>query len=170
MSTSPEVLDETVLVSIATIDDVGEILAAIGSLVAELRGEEDARLPGGAAAVCRHIINNPEVGMAIVARETSANGKPGPLVGMVIGAYMPSIRLGDRYGFLQDFWVSPKARSQHVGTMIAERGLQEMRLRGVRRLEGVFPRAMFEGHDRARSFYHGMGEVEEIGIYGRMSV
>lgn len=161
--------ESTITISFATLADVEEILAAIQSLVGELRGDPTARLPEGAASVCHHIIANPDVGAAIVARETREDGTE-PLVGMVIGAYMPSIRLGDRYGFLQDFWVSPTARNQHVGTLIAECGLRELRRRGLKRLEGVFPRAAFEGHDRARRFYHGFGEVEEIGIYGRMTL
>ncbi len=146
--------------------DAERIASAIAQLVAELRGEDEASLPDGSRDVLRRLVGDPGAGRGLVAEREGAE-PDAPLAAVVVGAYMPSVRLGGTYFFIQDFWVAREARSAGVGVQLLRTLMSDLAADGIHRAEGVFPRDSFSGQSRTRRFYQLMG-VQEIGIYGRL--
>lgn len=149
----------------ATEDDVERLAEGIAQLVAELRGEEHASLPEGAHDVLRRLVGDPRTGRGLLAERIDED--PPVLAAALVGAYMPSVRLGGPYFFVQDMWVAPEARSSGVGIRVVNRLMTDLAADGIHRAEGVFPRDSFSGQGRTRQFYQRMG-VKEIGMYGRL--
>lgn len=96
----------------ATITDIPtlcDLLDSLFSQEAEFKPDHEAQARGLLA-----IINNPETGNIIIARES------GKVVGMVNLLYTVSTALGERVGLLEDMVVSPDNREEGTGSKLLD--------------------------------------------------
>lgn len=95
------------------------------------------------------IIENPEVGQILVARQG------GKIVGMVNLLYTVSTALGERVALLEDMVVTPSARGAGAGSKILEHAIQTARSSGCKRITLLTDNA----NEAAQYFYrkHGFG-------------
>jgi GNAT superfamily N-acetyltransferase len=74
------------------------------------------------------IIENPSIGLILVAKEQSA------IVGMVNLLFSVSTALGAKVAILEDMFVLPEWRDRGMGSQIIERAIQEARDQGCARI------------------------------------
>ncbi len=113
-------------INLATAKDIPAMSALLGILFsqeAEFQPDENAQYRGLVS-----IINQPELGVIIVAR------KGGEVLGMVSLLYTISTALGSRVAILEDMVVSPNARGSGVGTKLLQYAIQFARLKGCQRI------------------------------------
>lgn len=146
----------------ATVDDIPAILDAIARLAGELRGEAPAPLPETSAAQLERLVGGDGFVLA-------ADGPDGTLQACLVGSWTPSVRLGNRYLFVQDLWIAPEARRSGLGSELITRLRAELSALGITRAEGVFPRPSYRRISETRAFYGHLG-IEEIGGYGRLEI
>ncbi len=121
-----------------------ELLDILFSQETEFKSDHEAQSRGLA-----RIINNPEIGLIVVARQD------GQVVGMVNLLYTVSTALGDRVALLEDMVVSPNVRGSGVGSRLLEQAIQFARLDGCKRITLLTDRV----NESAQRFYqkHGFG-------------
>lgn len=121
-----------------------ELLDFLFSQEADFKPNHEAQSRGLA-----RIINSPEVGLIIVARQNSQ------IVGMVSLLYTLSTAIGDRVALLEDMVVSPNIRGSGVGSRLLEQAIQFARLNGCKRITLLTDRT----NEPAQRFYqkHGFG-------------
>lgn len=121
-----------------------ELLDILFSQEADFKPDHEAQSRGLAL-----IINNPEVGLIVAARQN------GCIVGMVNLLYTISTALGERVALLEDMIVSPDARGSGVGSRLLEQAIQFARLNGCKRITLLTDRT----NEPAQRFYqkHGFG-------------
>jgi len=119
-----------------------ELLDILFSQEAEFKPDHEAQSRGLA-----RIINNPEIGLIVVARQD------GQVVGMVNLLYTVSTALGDRVALLEDMVVSPNTRGSGVGSRLLEQAIQFARLDGCKRITLLTDRA----NESAQRFYQKHG-------------
>lgn len=107
----------------ADIPALCELLNILFSQEADFRPDDDAQRRG-----LTRIINSPDVGLIIVARQD------GQVVGMVNLLYTISTALGERVALLEDMVVSPNVRSTGVGSKLLQRAIELARLNGCKRI------------------------------------
>jgi para-aminobenzoate synthetase len=139
--------------------DVDALVAAVGRLVGELRGDEAARLPSGAAEACRALVEGDDAGVALVVEDEHGGAE---IVGMVAASYVHAIHAGGEYAVVQDLWVEPARRGRGLGRDLIAALERELATRGIDRIEVGLPRASFAALERTRSFYLQCG-FEEVG-------
>lgn len=110
----------------ATLDDIPALCALLSQLFtqeAEFKPDEAAQRRGLNA-----IIEHPEVGVILVARE-------GPdIVAMVNLLFTVSTALGERVALLEDMVVAPGARGQGTGSALLTHAIAWAQDQGVRRI------------------------------------
>tara|TARA_R110002050_G_scaffold9504_2_gene33452 strand:- start:29295 stop:29738 length:444 start_codon:yes stop_codon:yes gene_type:complete len=106
------------------------------------------------------IINNPNVGIIIVARNN------GELIGMVNILYSVSTALGARVGILEDMVISKSARGGGVGSKLIEFALAYAENQGCKRI------TLLTDHDNqaAHRFYQNNGFTRSSMIAFRKSI
>lgn len=129
----------------ATLSDVPDLCRLL-----DLLFEQEAEFKPDLAAQTlglEIIINNPNIGTIIVARNN------GELIGMVNILYTVSTALGARVGMLEDMVVSKSARGCGVGSKLIEFALQYAAEQGCKRM------TLLTDHDNeaAHSFYQKHG-------------
>lgn len=121
-----------------------ELLNILFSQEADFKPDYQAQSRGLA-----RIIDSPEVGLIIVARQE------GQVVGMVNLLYTVSTALGDRVALLEDMVVSPDARGSGVGSRLLEQAIQSAKSEGCKRITLLTDKT----NESAQHFYqkHGFG-------------
>jgi ribosomal protein S18 acetylase RimI-like enzyme len=121
-----------------------ELLNILFSQEADFKPDYQAQSRGLA-----RIIDSPEVGLIIVARQE------GQVVGMVNLLYTVSTALGGRVALLEDMVVSPDARGSGVGSRLLEQAIQSAKSEGCKRITLLTDKT----NESAQRFYqkHGFG-------------
>lgn len=121
-----------------------ELLNILFSQEADFNPDYEAQSRGLA-----RIIDSPEVGLIIVARQE------GQVVGMVNLLYTVSTALGGRVALLEDMVVSPDARGSGVGSRLLEQAIQSAKSEGCKRITLLTDKT----NESAQRFYqkHGFG-------------
>ncbi|MBI3561593.1 MAG: GNAT family N-acetyltransferase [Gammaproteobacteria bacterium] len=119
-----------------------ELLDLLFSQEADFKPDREAQRRGLA-----RIINNPEVGLIVVARRDNQ------VVGMVNLLYTVSTALGERVALLEDMVVSPNSRGAGVGSRLLEQAIQFARFNGCKRITLLTDRT----NESAQRFYQKHG-------------
>jgi GNAT superfamily N-acetyltransferase len=132
------------LANTADIPELCKLLALLFSQEADFKPDYETQSRGLA-----RIINCPDVGLIIVARQDSQ------IIGMVNLLYTISTALGDRVALLEDMVVSDNVRSSGVGSQLLDQAIQFARLNGCKRITLLTDRT----NESAQRFYqkHGFG-------------
>lgn len=109
--------------NVADIPALCELLHFLFSQEADFTPDHDAQRRG-----LTRIINSPDVGLIIVARQD------GQVVGMVNLLYTISTALGERVALLEDMVVSPKVRSTGVGSKLLQQAIELAHLNDCKRI------------------------------------
>lgn len=106
------------------------------------------------------IIENPEIGIVLVARQGDK------LVGMVNLLFTISTALGDRVALLEDMVVSPAGRGIGVGTKLLSEAISFARRQGCKRLTLLTDRS----NESAQRFYAKQGFAASSMVAMRLSL
>lgn len=107
----------------ADIPELCALLALLFTQEADFKPDREAQSRG-----LTSIINHPEIGLILVARQH------GQIVGMVNLLYTISTALGERVALMEDMVVSPSARGVGLGSQLLEHAIQSARLNGCKRI------------------------------------
>ena len=121
-----------------------ELLCILFSQETEFKPNHEAQSRG-----LSQIINSPEIGLIVVARQDSQ------VIGMVNLLYTVSTALGERVALLEDMVVSPNSRGSGVGSQLLEQAIQFARTNGCKRITLLTDST----NESAQHFYqkHGFG-------------
>ncbi|MBI5462118.1 MAG: GNAT family N-acetyltransferase [Gammaproteobacteria bacterium] len=146
------------LVETATAADIpalSDLLSVLFSQEAEFTPDPEAQQRGLA-----RIINDPEVGAVLVARQGDQ------IVGMVNLLFAISTALGERVALLEDMVVLPAGRGTGVGTKLLSEAISYARVQGCKRITLLTDR----GNESAQRFYAKQGFVVSSMIPMRLSL
>jgi branched-chain amino acid aminotransferase len=132
--------------------DEQEVIEAIRSLCAELRGKRDVKLPATAAEVFQRIISNTIPGAVFIAETTD-----GILIGCATVSIQEVIFRGGPYALIQELWVHPSHRSLSVGAALVRSVEEFCRVRSLKRLEVCLPHESFVTFNKTHKFYGRVG-------------
>lgn len=129
---------------ISDIPALCELLSILFSQEAEFKPNHEAQSRG-----LSKIINNPEIGTILIARQ----GRQ--VIGMVNLLYTVSTALGERVALLEDMVVSPNTRGSGVGSLLLEQAIDFARTNGCKRITLLTD----SNNESAQHFYqkHGFG-------------
>jgi GNAT superfamily N-acetyltransferase len=116
-------------ITLATISDIPalcELLALLFSQEADFQPNSEAQRRG-----LVHILNNPDVGLILVARKDEQDEQ---IVGMVNLLFTFSTALGERVALLEDLIVLPNQRGSGVGSELLEKAIKTARLHDCHRI------------------------------------
>ena len=111
------------LANTADIPALCDLLNLLFSQEADFEPNREAQRRGLAL-----IINNPDIGLIVVAREDNQ------IIGMVNLLYTVSTALGDRVAILEDMIVCPNARGSGVGSELLEQAIEIARCNRCKRI------------------------------------
>ena len=133
---------EITTAAITDIPSLCNLLDSLFSQEAEFKPDHEAQTRGLLA-----IINNPETGNIIIARES------GKIIGMVNLLYTISTALGERVGLLEDMVVSPDNRAEGTGSKLLDHTIKFAKESGCKRI------TLLTDHDNegAHRFYQRHG-------------
>jgi GNAT superfamily N-acetyltransferase len=129
----------------ATPTDVGPVVDAVAELLVELGATPPHRDAMHAATLA--LLDDPDAGVVLV-----ADGHTG-LVGVLAASLQTAIHIPGRYALIQDLWVHPSSRSNHVGAALIGALVALARQAGIARLEVGLPRESFAAIDATTAFY-----------------
>ena len=111
-------------------------IPALSALLAELFSQEQEFTPDSAAQSrgLLTIINNPDVGIILLARRNGKTGQTGEVVGMLNMLFTVSTALGAPVALLEDMVVSSACRRELVGTRLLTEAISLARDRGCKRI------------------------------------
>jgi GNAT superfamily N-acetyltransferase len=137
------------LANTADIPALCDLLSLLFSQEADFEPNREAQRRGLAL-----IINNPDIGLIVVAREDNE------IIGMVNLLYTVSTALGDRVAILEDMIVCPSARGSGVGSELLEQAIEFARCNGCKRITLLTDST----NQSAQRFYqkHGFGSSAMI--------
>jgi len=128
--------------SSADIPALSELLSVLFAQEEEFTPDLEAQAQGLA-----HIIDKPEVGAVLVAREG------GQILGMVSLLFTVSTALGGRVAWLEDMVVSAQARGAGLGSELLAQAISLARAQGCKRITLLTDRA----NEAAQRFYRQQG-------------
>ncbi len=134
-------------ISPATLSDIPalcDLLAILFTQEADFKPDRAAQSRG-----LTRIINNPDIGLIVVARQDSR------VVAMVNLLYTVSTALGERVALLEDMVVCPALRGSGIGSRLLEQAIELARLNGCKRITLLTD----SSNESAQRFYqkHGFG-------------
>jgi GNAT superfamily N-acetyltransferase len=132
-------------VRLATPADVVPIVDAVAELLLELGGtppDQDAM-----RAAARALLEDRNAGAVLVAESDAG------LVGVLAASLQTAIHIPGRYALIQDLWVHPSSRSNHVGAALIGALVELARQAGIARIEVGLPRESFAAIDATTAFY-----------------
>jgi GNAT superfamily N-acetyltransferase len=105
-------------------------IPALANLLTVLFTQEVEFVPDRNAQIrgLTHIVESPEIGCILVARQQ------GKITGMVNLLYTVSTALGERVAILEDMVVSPSARGGGIGTQLLQAAIGHARSAGCKRI------------------------------------
>ena len=113
-------------ISLATVSDIPklcELLALLFSQEADFQPDYEAQHRG-----LVHILNNPDVGLILVARKNEQ------VVGMANLLFTVSTALGQRVALLEDLIVLPNQRGNGIGSQLLKQAIETARLNNCHRI------------------------------------
>lgn len=146
------------LVEKATLADIvvlSDLLSVLFSQEAEFTPNTEAQQKGLA-----RIINDPEIGTVLVAREGDH------VVGMVNLLFTVSTAMGERVALLEDMVVFPAGRGTGVGTKLLSEAISFARRQGCKRITLLTDRS----NESAQQFYAKQGFVVSGMVPMRLSL
>jgi GNAT superfamily N-acetyltransferase len=146
------------LIEKATAADVpalSDLLSVLFSQEAEFRPNAEAQQKGLA-----QIINNPDIGTVLVARQGDQ------VVAMVNLLFTISTALGERVALLEDMVVLPAGRGMGVGTRLISEAILFARAQGCKRITLLTDRS----NEAAQRFYAKQGFVVSSMVPMRVSL
>jgi len=141
---------------LARLSDVAQIVTAVCSLRAELRGVASVEATPEAEDVCRRIIEGQSPGVIFVACTEDQQ-----LVGIITLSIQEAIRVGGSYGLIQELWVHAEHRSHAVGARLIEAVEDYCRKEGLGNIEVGLPGRSFPNYQQTYNFYQRCGFVEQ---------
>jgi GNAT superfamily N-acetyltransferase len=132
-------------VRLATPADVEPVVDAVAQLLLELGGTPPDR--DAMHTATRALLDDRDAGVVLV-----AEGHTG-LVGLLAASLQTAIHIPGRYALIQDLWVHPSLRSNHVGAALIAALVELARQTGIARLEVGLPRDGFAAIDATTAFY-----------------
>jgi branched-chain amino acid aminotransferase len=141
---------------LARLSDITQIVKAVCSLRAELRGVISVEATPEAEDVCRRIIEGRSSGAIFVACTEDER-----LAGIVTLSIQEAIRVGGSYGLIQELWVHPEHRNNAVGARLIEAVEDYCRKEGLGNIEVGLPGRSFPQHQQTYNFYQRCGFVEQ---------
>ena len=135
--------------SVSDIPDLCRLLDILFSQEVEFSPDQSAQIKG-----LSQIIENPEIGHIIVAKENEN------IIGMVNVLFTVSTALGGRVAIFEDMVVAPDARSAGVGSQLLEGAIQSAKLSYCKRVTLLTDRE----NTSAQRFYakHGFSQSTMI--------
>lgn len=130
--------------TLADLPALCELLDCLFTQEAEFSPDRDAQLRG-----LRRIVDDPEVGTILVARDGDA------VLGMVNLLWTVSTALGARVALLEDMVIAAAARDRGLGGALLEAAVDHARERGCRRITLLTD----ADNTRAQAFYRRHGFV-----------
>lgn len=109
--------------SLADIPALADLLAILFAQEAEFQPDRTAQMRG-----LSHIVNNPQVGSILVARDQDS------VIGTVNLLYTFSTALGERVALLEDMVVLAQARGAGVGSLLLEAAIAHAKAEGCKRI------------------------------------
>jgi GNAT superfamily N-acetyltransferase len=139
----------------ADVPALSDLLSVLFSQEAEFRPNAAAQQKGLA-----QIINNPDIGTVLVARQGDQ------VVAMVNLLFTISTALGERVALLEDMVVSPAGRGTGVGTKLISEAISFARAQGCKRITLLTDRS----NEAAQRFYAKQGFVVSSMVPMRVSL
>jgi GNAT superfamily N-acetyltransferase len=136
-------------VRLATPADVAPIVDAVAELLLELGATPPDRHAMQAAT--RALLDDSDAGVVLVAEAHTG------LVGVLAASLQTAIHIPGRYALIQDLWVHPSSRSNHVGAALIAALVELARQDAIARLEVGLPRESFAAIDATTAFYASNG-------------
>ncbi|MDD5227407.1 MAG: GNAT family N-acetyltransferase [Methylococcales bacterium] len=134
-------------ITLATASDIPalcDLLALLFSQEADFQPDYEAQRRG-----LTHILNNPDVGLILVARQKNQ------IVGMVNLLFTFSTALGQRVALLEDLVVAPSRRGNGIGSQLLKQTIETARLHDCHRITLLTDLA----NESAQRFYRKHGFV-----------
>lgn len=144
-------------VRLAREEDVPAVLEGVRSLLAELRGLPELRLPDGAREVCERLVRGEAPGAVFVAPPGEGGSGVWGLLSITV---QEAIHHGGPYVLIQDLWVHPDGRSRSVGAQLVEALELYCREHGYADIEVGLPPPSFAGLPGTHRFYQRCGFAE----------
>lgn len=137
-------------------------IPALNKLLSVLFSQEAEFIPNPAAQSrgLARIVNNPEAGALLLAREGAE------VLGMVSLLFTVSTALGERVALLEDMVVFPPGRGAGIGTQLLARAVAFARAQGCKRITLLTDRS----NEAAQRFYGKQGFVVSSMIPMRLSL
>ncbi len=132
-------------VRLGTPADAAQVANAVAELLVELGAMPPDRDAMQVAA--RALLENRNAGAVLVAESHAG------LVGVLAASWQTAIHIPGRYALIQDLWVHPSSRSNHVGAALIAALVELARQAGIARLEVGLPRDSFAAIDATTAFY-----------------
>ena len=132
-------------VRLATPADVAQVANAVAELLVELGATPPDR--DAMQAATRALLDDRDAGIVLVADAHTG------LVGVLAASLQTAIHIPGRYALIQDLWVHPSSRSNHVGAALIAALVELARQAGIARLEVGLPRDSFAAIDATTAFY-----------------
>ncbi|YCK35270.1 GNAT family N-acetyltransferase [Actinomadura sp. ATCC 39365] len=139
-----------------TPEDVPYLVAAVQSLVGELRGEPTV-IPQASPAA-HDLVVRKEAGVALMAVDDE--GRP---LGVATASYQLAIRTGGPYAVIQELWVEPTARGRGVAAALVSALSEEARAHGCAVVEVGLPRPESASFANAHRSYLSWG-FQDLGL------
>jgi GNAT superfamily N-acetyltransferase len=140
--------------------DVHAVVAAVVSLLGELRGTEALFPMTEAERVCRSLVAIPDSGSVVVAeRGRSDDPDVREIVGVVTASFQSAIRTLGRYALIQELWVEPGHREYGIGEEMLLWAEDAWLQLGIRHVEVGLPSPRFDHFARTSAFYERAGYV-----------
>ena len=122
----------------AVVDAVAELLVELGAMPPDRDAMHTAT---------RALLDDRDAGVVLVAEANTG------LVGVLAASLQTAIHIPGRYALIQDLWVHPSSRSNHVGAALIAALVELARQAGIARLEVGLPRDSFAAIDATTAFY-----------------
>lgn len=137
-------------------------IPALSALLSDLFSQEEEFTPNPQAQSkgLAEIINNPEAGAILLARQG------GQVLGMVNLLFTVSTALGERVALLEDMVVSPQSRGAGVGTQLLAEAIAFARAHRCKRITLLTDRA----NEAAQRYYERQGFAASSMIPMRLSL
>lgn len=145
-----------IFVRIATQEDKQYVVSGVNYLIGELRNLDN---PTNLLGV------NEAYDQAMKTEEPIfiAQARNGEICGFLAASRQNALHCGGIYWTIQELWVDPSFRSNHIGSLLINHMEHEAQKQGCRRIDVGLPDQSFNTYSQTYNFYSKQGYVD-IGI------